>query len=211
MKYLVPVLIAVAVITVALTTALAQYRHAPPLTLPYLYGYIFAFFLLAAIGVIALNIARQEQATPRIAATRYGEGSMGTGIHSHGYPVGKSGLILVNDGEPAYEIGVYPPNVALGVCKLHFENTIRRLTKEDGEAQLSTWIEQSERSGVLGSGLFEFMRQNKIADTTIPLRYKSSNERWYKTVCRIERDVVHSSDGLVITSRFRGRTWKPRT
>ena len=85
-------------------------------------------------AILAFGIARQEQPVPRIVATRYGEGKIGTGIHSHGYPVGKSGLILVNDGEPAYEIGVYPPVVALGTFKLHFENTIRRLTRDDVNA-----------------------------------------------------------------------------
>lgn len=107
-------------------------------------------------------------------------------------------------------IGVYPPVVALGPFKLHFENTLRRLTKDDGEAQLTAYIEQSKGVGVLGNGLFEFMRQNDLRDTTLPIRYKDSNERWYKTICRIERDVVHAHDGLLVKSEFCGRTWKPK-
>lgn len=102
MKCIVPVFIAAAVMTVAITTALAQYKHAFPLTVSYLYGYIFALSLLIVAAIIAFGSARQEQPVPRIVATRYGEGKIGTGIHSHGYPVGKSGVILMNDGEPAY-------------------------------------------------------------------------------------------------------------
>jgi hypothetical protein len=98
MKYTVPVFIGAAVMTVAITTALAQYNHAFPLTTPYLYGYVFALCLMIVTAILAFGIARQEQPVPRIVATRYGEGKIGTGIHSHGYPVGKSGLI-VNAGE----------------------------------------------------------------------------------------------------------------
>jgi hypothetical protein len=184
MKYIVPVFIGVAVMTVGITTALAQYNHAYPLTAPYLYGYASALCLMIVAAVVAVRIAQQEHPMPRIVATRYGEGNVGTGIHSHGYPTGKSGVILVNDGEPAYEVGVYPPAVSLGRFKLCFENTIRRLTKEDGDAQLTAWIEQSNNVGILGDGLFEFMRQKGLTEAKIPIRYKGSNERWYVSVRR---------------------------
>jgi len=174
------------------------------------YGAAALLVLVAIIGGIS-GMTKGGHPAPRIVATRYGQSSTGTALHSHGYPVGRSGLILVNDGEPAYEIGVYPGKVSLGAYKLCFENTIRRLTKNDGEAQLSTWIERSKSEGILGNDLFHFMRENNIVNVTIPIRYKDSSEKWYRSVCHIERDVVHSRDGLVITSSYRGRAWKPKT
>jgi hypothetical protein len=210
MKYAVPVFIAIVTIVITITAALAQYKHAFPLSFPYVYSYIFAAGLLVVTLVMALRIARQEQPMPRVIATRYGKWKMGTGLHSHGDPVGMYGVILVNDAEPAYEVGVYPPAIEVGPFQLQFENTVRRLAKGDGEGQLSAWIRESNGSGVDGKGLFELMRKNGITDVMIPIQYKDSAERWYKTVCHIERDVIRARDGLLVRSQFRGRTRKLR-
>lgn len=196
--------------TVAITTAIANFRHYSPLDPPYIYGYGFALLLLVAAGIVAIVISKQEQSSPQIVTTRYGQTALGTGINSHGYPVGESGLILVNHGEPAYEIGVYSPFVRFGSFLLCFSNRLTHLRKEDGERQISTWIDSKDKGGFLGSGLFDVMRRHDIDYVKVPLLYKDIKNRWYKTVCTIERDVQHSRDGLVVKSTFRGRAWKPK-
>lgn len=176
---------------------------------PFLHYWFYAGAALLILAAVVLVLTSTEQKSPNIVATQYGEAKLGTGIHSHGYPVGDSGLIVVNDGEPGYEIGVYPPFGALnGTSKLHFKNTITRLTKQDGNAQLSAWIEEAPGRAVLGNGLFEFMREKRIASTTVPILYKDARGRWYKTICTIERDV-RAAGGLAVKSEFKGRTRKP--
>jgi hypothetical protein len=214
MKYLVPVIVGAAVMTVTITTALATANgafigHTP--FLPYLYGYGSAVVLLLTAGGIAIFNSKQEQSTPHVVGTRYGQAALGTGLNSHGYQVGESGLIVANHGEPAYEIGVYSAFVVFGSFYLHFSNRIVHLRKEDGESQISTWVDSKKQGGFLGGGLFEIMRQHDIDQVKVPVLYKDIKSRWYKTICTIERDVQHSRNGLVVKSDFRGRAWKPKT
>lgn len=208
MKYAVSVLIAMATAAFLLTGILAQHKHSFELSYPYVFGYIFGLALLVVALVLSFRTARQEQPTPRVVALKYSQWKTGTGLHSHGDPIGMYGVIVVNDGEPAYEICVHPPVVDIGPFQLQMENTVRRLTRNDGEGQLSAWIKESNGSGVDGKGLFELMRRNGITDVMIPIQYKDSAERWYKTVCHIKRDVSRARDGLVVTFQFRGRTRK---
>lgn len=173
----------------------------------YCYAAGICLFLVALI----LPFIPTGHVSPRIVATSYGRAELGTGLHSRGYQTGESGLIFANDGEPAYEVGVYRPFVEFGKeFRLHFNNRIPRLRKEDGEGQISTWIEKT-RGSILANGLFDFMRVNNIEQVKVPVHYKDIHNRWYKTICTITRDVVHSRDGLVVTSNFKGRAWKPRT
>jgi hypothetical protein len=210
MKYLVPVVVGAAVMTAAITTAIAQSQHAYPFAFPYLYGYGFAMLFLVMATVIAMISSRLEQSAPHIVATRYGQASQGTGINSRSYQVGESGLVIANHGEPAYEIGVYLPFAESGPLRLHFSNRITHLKTDDGESQISTWID-SDKSGFSGNGLFEVMRQFDINRVSIPISYKDIKNRWYRTVCTIDRNVLLARDGLVVKSNFRGRTRKPKT
>jgi len=179
MKYLVSVVVGAAVVTVAITTAIANFRHASPLQPPYIYGYGFAVLLLLAAGIIAIVISRQEQTMPQIIGTRYGHAAVGT--HSHGYQVDESGLVVANHGEPAYEIGVYSPLVPLGSSfRLHFTSRLAHLRKEDGESQISAWGESEKQGGFLGSGLCDFMRQHDIGYVKVPVLYKDIKNRCIK-------------------------------
>jgi len=115
-------------------------------------------------------------------------------------------LFAINDGEPAYDIGVYPAEVCLGDSTLQFTNTITRLTKADGEAQLSAWIESKSRGGMDGDGLFEVMRQQNISNLHVPVSYKDKYGRWHKNVCELERNVT-SPGGLAVHWKQKRRWW----
>jgi hypothetical protein len=204
----IPIALGVAGMLAAVGTAIANANGAFA-GHPHLSYWFYAGAVAMILVALILAFTTVEQKLPHIVATRYGQGVFGTGIKSRGYHVGESGLILVNDGEPAYEIGTYSPFVTFGTLKLRFSNTINRLTREDGEAQISTWIERSEGGAVLGSGLFEIMRQEAIREVSVPVLYKGAKNRWYKSICKIERDVTVSG-GLGVKTDFRGRTRKPK-
>jgi hypothetical protein len=76
MKYLIPVFVGGAAITVAVTTALAQAHGAlngrVPLA-PYLYGYGAALVLLVIAGIMALKAAKEEKTTPSPAPVQHNE------------------------------------------------------------------------------------------------------------------------------------------
>lgn len=205
----IPIAIGVAGILAGIATAIASANGAfagHPRLYVWLYGG--AAVLIAVALVLALTTT--DQKTPHIVATRYGRGTLETGIKSRGYPTGEWGLIVVSDEEPAYEISIYPSVVVFNGNKLHFGNRITRLTKLDGEAEISAWIETPDRGSVLGSGLFEFMRQNRIDEINISVLYKGARNRWYKSICKIERDVTVSG-GLAVRTEFHGRARKPQT
>jgi hypothetical protein len=113
-----------------------------------------------------------------------------------GKHVGKYGLLVKNDGEAAYDVTVSEPH--LGRSRLRFEADKARLTREDGEEFFGAWIElgaeeHSVNTTVLGSGLFEEMRQQKLREVEVTLTYKDADNRWYKTTGIIQRDA--SADG----------------
>lgn len=178
---------------------------------PHLAYFFYVGSVLLIFSAWALSLMSSEGA-PHIVALAYGNAAKGTALHSHGYAVGHSGLILANHGDPGYEIGVYEPFVVFGIFHLCFENRINSLRKEDNAGQLNTWIDSRSLHMSYGGGdLFEIMRQHEIGTVHIPVLYKDIKNRWYKTVCTITRDVVHTHDGLLVTSRFRGRTFRPGT
>jgi hypothetical protein len=115
---------------------------------------------------------------------------------------GRDGLTIANDGEPAYDISAPETGVPIGPARLKFMGDISRLTKDDGEAAFETFIEISPHNMTMGSGLFDQLRKSGVTDVTFAVRYKDGGNRWYKSLCRIERDV-HATGGL--TARFVGQ------
>jgi len=43
--------------------------------------------------------------------------------------------------------------------------------------------------GIMGSALFDEMRKQGVDDITVALIYKDAENRWYKTIGKIERNV----------------------
>ena len=123
---------------------------------------------------------------PRVIAVQYGSRQSDK----------RSGLFLVNEGEPAYDISV--PSVQFGSAKLVFHaSDIPRLVKSDGEQLCEASIEQSPGHSLLGNGLFSEMIAQHITEIEIPIRYKDGDNIYYVTTCKIERDVT-AKGGLAV-------------
>jgi len=123
MKTLAPVFLALGTSIIAVTTATAGARGAfkgtVPLT-PYLIAYAVAilFFLAAAV----LYYSHDEK--PNVAPVRYDKSPPGTPKNL----VGHSGLVVANDGDPAYEVHLVSRKV--GKSTPEFWNRIQRLEKQ---------------------------------------------------------------------------------
>lgn len=115
--------------------------------------------------------------TPKIRALRYGKEP----------PRGAAGLVITNDGEPAYD--VYIPEIRIGTSLLRINCEIARLTHSDGDKLCEAWIQTSPNSSALGSGLRDEMVKQNISSIDIPIQYKDDENRRYRTLCKLERNV----------------------
>jgi energy-coupling factor transporter transmembrane protein EcfT len=120
-------------------------------------------------------------ATPIIVPKRYGEGLVKNDL-------GYTGLAVVNDGEPAYDITIL--NVILeDGNRIEFQSGhTERLTKNDGEAFYPCFI-AAKLGGTFGSGLSDFMHERGIGAVKVPITYRDSGHRWFQTDITITRDV----------------------
>jgi hypothetical protein len=179
--------------------------------LPYLY--ITCGLLLCFAVFLAGKQAAHNPNRPRVVPVRYGkldegirrvggvwakpDGSrFGTEEVLLGRHLGKYGLFVVNEGaEAAYDISVSEPHV--GTAKLQFETDKTRLSNGEGEAFFPALIAKGNGAFGFGSELFEEMRQQQIPEIEVILKYKDANNRWYRTVGKIERDVL-AHGGLTV-------------
>ncbi len=214
MKYIIPVILAGATIIVAITTALAQAHGAfngrTSLT-PYIVGYGAAIVLLAFAGGLAIANSRHEKERPRIIPKRYGPFNLpapdGRWHKAGGMPeaqialarkyLGHHGLIVVNDGETAYEVSIPAAATKVGESKLIFSATYSRFANADGEAFFPAIIEKSHGGSMFGSGLFDEMREQQISAISVAVQYKDAENHWYETICEIKRDV-HADGGIAV-------------
>lgn len=91
---------------------------------------------------------------PIIVPKRYGGGITKAGM-------GYTGLAVVNEGEPAYDVSISNIPIKDG-AKLEFHRGhTERLTKTDGEAFYPAFVAM-KLSGTFGSGLFDFMRERGV-------------------------------------------------
>jgi hypothetical protein len=128
-----------------------------------------------------IALADLPPARPIIVPKRYGEGI----VRDH---MGYTGLAVVNDGEPAYDITISGVPLSDGAKLAVHGGHTERLTKNDGEAFYACFIE-ARLGGTFGSALFDFMRQRGIATVTLPITYRDSNNYWFQTDVTLERDV----------------------
>lgn len=129
-----------------------------------------------------------------------------------GKHIGKYGLFVKNDGEAAFD--VVAAEIKIGTSKLLFETDKPRLAKEDGEEFFGAWIElgpdeHTVNTSALGSGLFEEMRYKNIAEVPVILTYKDAENHWYKTIGKIERDVM-ATGGLTVRYVKQERSKAPK-
>jgi hypothetical protein len=122
--------------------------------------------------------------------------------------MGHHGLIVVNHGEPAYDVSIVTTEVQVGTSKLRLEGNKPVFTKTDGDAFFAASIGRSPGSSLLGNGLFDEMRTQHLDDIAIALAYKDAENNWYKTVGKIERDVS-ATEGLSVRYVRQERTKQP--
>ena len=108
---------------------------------------------------------------------------------------GSHGLLISNDGEPAYDISI--PPIRIGNAVLNIECDVPRLSYSSGDVPCEAWIETSPNNISTGNSLFEVMRRLAIAEIEIPILYKDEDNRWYKTLSKIERNVK-AKGGLLV-------------
>lgn len=144
----------------------------PPITL---FGLALIWFL-----IVIFWPERRKGAIPRIVPVQYGKPPQ-AGI-SHG-------LFIANDSEvPAYEISI--PDVPFGTLMVTFSCNLPRLVKAEGEKFCEAWIKRGPHDEIGGSMLFGEMGKYNVEEIEFPIRYKDGGNRWYQTVCRMERDVT---------------------
>ena len=118
---------------------------------------------------------------PLIVPKRYGPGILKNDM-------GYTGLAVVNDGEPAYDLGISSVSIEDG-ARLDFHHShTERLTKNDGEAFYPCFIE-AKLGGTFGSGLFDFMRERGIKALTVPITYRDFGNCWFQSDITLTRDV----------------------
>lgn len=136
------------------------------------------------VGVEDVSRVQESElpaARPIIVPKRYGGG---VAKNDMGY----TGLAVVNDGEPAYNLTI--SNVLLkngGKLEFHRGHT-ERLTKGDGEAFYPAFVAM-KLSRTFGDGLFDFMRERGIQSLTVPITYRDFANNWFQTDMILERDV----------------------
>jgi pyrimidine deaminase RibD-like protein len=123
-------------------------------------------------------------ARPVIVPKRYGAGVLKNDM-------GYTGLAVVNDGEPAYDLTISSVRIKDG-ARLNFHHGhTERLTKNDGEAFYPCFIDM-KLGGTFGSGLFDFMRERGIKALTVPITYRDFGNCWFQTDITLMRDVEKS-------------------
>ena len=123
-------------------------------------------------------------ARPIIVAKRYGAGVLRDDM-------GYTGLAVINDGEPAYDITVSNVPIKDG-ARLEFHGShTERLAQNDGEAFYPAFVAM-KLGGTFGSGLFDCMRERGLQRLTVPSTYRDSENNWFQTDVTLERDVEES-------------------
>jgi hypothetical protein len=143
----------------------------------------------AYLNIGVENVRRVQEselpaARPIIVPKRYGGGVVKDDM-------GYTGLAVVNDGEPAYDLTISNISIKDG-AKLEFHRGhTERLTKSDGEAFYPAFVAM-KLGGTFGSGLFDFMRERGILSVTVPITYRDFSNNWFQTDITLERDVEKS-------------------
>jgi hypothetical protein len=108
---------------------------------------------------------------------------------------GFHGLVICNDGEPAYDVSI--PQIQVGTAMLNIDCDVPRLAHNTGDVPCQAWIEESSNNFVAGNSLFEAMRKQDIAEIEVPIHYRDEGNRWYRTLSKLER-TVKTRGGLFV-------------
>lgn len=142
--------------------------------------------LRASLSSLGVRLKDQLPAQrPKVRALSYGLVAA-KGFH---------GLVVSNDGEPAYDIFI--PRIPIGTALLNIECDVPRLAHNTGDVPCQAWIEESPNYLVTGNNLFEVMRTRGIAEIEMPIYFKDDDNRWYRTLSKLER-TVKGKGGLLV-------------
>jgi hypothetical protein len=115
---------------------------------------------------------------PRIVPVKWG-----------GSPGERHGLIVRNDGEPAFDISVDEP-VAVGSSMVDFwSRTYPGLTRADGELVIDAHIRQNTGGGTFGSALRDEMVKAGVESIPLKVRYRDLDGRQYISTCEVVREI----------------------
>ena len=93
------------------------------------------------------------------------------------------GLIIANDGEPAYDISI--PDIQLDQFRIKITLPFTRLCKEDGSKFCDVFIQNP--GGILfpGESLFDVMRSHNAGSIPFQVRFSNSDGEWYVATCKL--------------------------
>ena len=108
-------------------------------------------------------------------------------------PMTFGGLTIFNEGETAFLVSI--PEVQLGESTLKFKDTLSHLSKSDGKKLCEAWIEIPSGTHIGGAALSQAMGSQNIDKINVTINYKDGDNRWYETICEIERNLM-AAEGL---------------
>ena len=151
--------------------------------------FVVSFFVFAGLLYLVKRIGTASDLStlrPKIAPVRWGRASNN-----------RYGLIVRNDGEPAFDISVEEP-VLVGNSKLQFWDRIHAgLTKVDGEMLMEARIELSPGYALAASGLREQMIKAGLDVITLKVKYGDIDGQKWVTSCDVVREFW--GDGIRIS------------
>jgi hypothetical protein len=114
----------------------------------------------------------------------------------------RTGLIIANDGEPAYDISI--PNIEVGQFRIQITPRFTRLSKEDGPQSCPVSIQNPTGTLFNGDVLLDVMRSQDAGRITFSIRFRDSDGHWYVTTCKLELEstMVAGIVNLYIAARF---------
>jgi hypothetical protein len=112
------------------------------------------------------------------------------------------GLIVTNDGEPAYDISI--PAIQVGQFKIKITSLFTRLSKEEGPKLCAVSIENPTGTLFSGEALADVMRLQDAGRIPFSIRFRDSDGHWYVTRCSLELETTMMGGivNLHITARF---------
>jgi len=102
---------------------------------------------------------------------------------------GSYGLYIVNPGYMALEVHIPTAAVASSGYMLVFPAKLTQFGERDHKRFMEAWLEHSTLPGRDGCELFNVMRAADTDSFALAICYKDLDSVWYKSNCRIERDV----------------------
>lgn len=130
---------------------------------------------------------------PKIRPVSYGRQNEGNS---------KVGLIIVNDGEPAYDISI--PDIQFGEFRIKITPHFMRLGKEDGTKFCEASLENRNGTVAHGEMLFQAMHLQKVSSLPFQIRFRDSDGNWYVTTCSLyyEARMINGISSIRIVTAF---------